>query len=147
MEALEVLQNRVTVVGEAVVAAPLQITDLDRDLGELEGVGVYLDGFELLHADERLKLEAELGAEGDNFFFEVEQELERDVEEVAAAAGGVEHSDGGDLFLEGESLSRSAAILSADERSGEVGLIALHSRRSGAMRTGSTRVMMSSSLV
>src|SRR5438105_14389172 len=93
-EIFENLQDRFAFVVEAVVASPLQITDLDRDLRELEGVRIDLDGLELLHAHARLELEAELGGEGDDFFFQIEQELDRDVKEVAAAAGGIEHGDG-----------------------------------------------------
>ncbi len=39
-----------------------------------------------------LKLEAQLRGEGDDFLLQVQEHLERDIEEVAAAAGGV-HDD------------------------------------------------------
>src|SRR5438876_12203299 len=106
LEIFQLLQDRFAFVVEAVVAAPLQITDLDRDLGELESVRIDLDGFELLHAHARLELEAELGGEGDDFFFQIEQELDRYVKEVAAAAGGIEHGDGRRSFFGRRGASR-----------------------------------------
>ena len=42
-----------------------------------------------MNADFRRQLETEHGGKRDDFLFEVQQHLERDVEEVAAAAGGV----------------------------------------------------------
>ena len=42
-EAVEVLEDGRAVVVEAVVSPPLEEPDLDRDLGELVGVGVELD--------------------------------------------------------------------------------------------------------
>ena len=37
--------------------------------------------------------EAKLRGEGDDLLFQTEQQLQRDVKEVAAAAGGIEHGD------------------------------------------------------
>ena len=48
--------------------------------------------------DLRLELEAELRGKGDDFLFQVQQQLQRDVKEVAAAAGGVQHDDGGSFL-------------------------------------------------
>ena len=59
LEAVEVLQDRRAVVVEAVVAPPLQVADLDGYLGQFVGVGVDLDGAELVDADFRLELETE----------------------------------------------------------------------------------------
>jgi len=52
-----------------------------------------------LHANQWRELETELRGVGDHFLFQVEQQLERDVKEVAAAARRVEHLDGSELFL------------------------------------------------
>ena len=55
-----------------------------RDLFQyLEGVRIDLDGLELLHAHARLELETELGCEGNDFLFQIEQELDGDVKEVS----------------------------------------------------------------
>jgi hypothetical protein len=56
LEAVEVLQDGRSVVVKAVVAPPLQIADLDRDLGQFVGVGVDLDGAELMDAEKEARL-------------------------------------------------------------------------------------------
>ena len=151
LEAVEILQDGRAVVVKAVVAPPLQIADLHGDLRQLEGVGIDFDGLELLHAHLRLEGEAKLRGEGDDFLFQVQQQLQRDVKEVAAAAGGVQHGDGGKFFQEfRRAVSRCArSAFAAFERTRRQSsaLSAAHSRRSGAMSTGSTSVLMSASLV
>src|SRR5438034_6544024 len=99
LEIVQILQNRLALVRETVVPTPFQITDLHGDLREFEGVGIQLDRFELLHVDARFELEAELGGKGDEFLFKIEKQLKRDVKKVAAATGGIEHSNGGEFVV------------------------------------------------
>ena len=76
----------------AVVDAPLDVADPDDDAGEGMGDGVDLDAVHLARVDfARCHLQA--GPEGvvDDLFLQVHEHLQGDVEEVAAAAGGVEH--------------------------------------------------------
>ena len=44
---------------------------------------------------------AVLGGEIDDFFFQIQQSAQGEIEEVAAAAGGVEHAEGGEAAAEG----------------------------------------------
>src|SRR5437870_4282073 len=89
LEAVEVLEDGCPVIVEAVVAPPLEIADLDGDLGKLEGVGIDFDGFQLLNSDHRFERKTELGGEGDHFLFQAKQQVERDVKKVSAAASGI----------------------------------------------------------
>ena len=100
-EAIEVLQYGRAVVVKAVVAPPLQVADLHGYLGEFVSVGVDLDGAKLVNADFRRELEAQHGGKGDDFLFEVQEHLERDIEEVTAAAGGVHDHNLAEFFEEG----------------------------------------------
>jgi len=78
--------------GEAVLVEPLEETDPDGDLSEFGGVGVDFDAEELGGADAGEEAEGDGGlcGEGDDFFFEGEELLDGEVEEVSGAAGGVE---------------------------------------------------------
>src|ERR1035437_1369331 len=96
------MQRKLPVMGEgfgggaeAVEADPLEPADPDGHLGEVEGIGVDLDAVELPGADGgEVGTDAFFHAEEDDFFFEIFEFEERDVEEVAGAAGGVENLDG-----------------------------------------------------
>ena len=107
VEAVEVLEHGRAVECETVVAQPLQVADLHGHLRQLESVGVDFDGAELLHAHFRLECEAELLGEGDDFLFQAQQQLQRDVKEVAAAAGGVEDDDGASFLRKAAMRARS----------------------------------------
>src|SRR5271165_3696566 len=77
---------------KTVVVLPLDVADPDDDGGEFVGVDVGFDAVELLGAGARQESgEAVRGGEDADFFFEVENLFEGYIEEVAAAAGGIEH--------------------------------------------------------
>ncbi|MCX6910916.1 MAG: hypothetical protein NTY01_23140, partial [Verrucomicrobia bacterium] len=99
LEAVEVLQHGRAVVVETVVAPPLQKADLHGDLRQLEGVGIDFNGAELPHAHLGREPEAQLRGVGDGFLFQGKQQLQRDIKEIAAAAGRVQHAQGGELLL------------------------------------------------
>src|SRR5437762_8427032 len=99
LETLQLLEHGIAFVRETGVASPFQIADLHGDLCQLEGVGIQLDRFELLHVDARFKFEAELRGKSDEFLFKIEKQLKRDVKKVAAAARGIEHCDGGEFVV------------------------------------------------
>jgi hypothetical protein len=63
LEAVEVLKDGRAIVVESVIAAPLQITNLNGHLGQLEGVRIDFDGFQLLDVDLRFQGETELRSE------------------------------------------------------------------------------------
>ena len=94
LDGVERAQDRVAAGVEAVGAHPLDLADPDRDAGELGGVGVELDAEHGLGPDcgeaagqaERLGLE--VGA-----VLDVLERAQREIEEVARAAGGVEHAE------------------------------------------------------
>ena len=139
----------------------LQITDPNHHLGQLLGERVDFDAEELRGAHVRQPAQAELRAERDHLLFQVEQQVDGDVEEVAGAAGGVEDFDFSQAvevieqdFVEGFAgasglrLSRlRAAFCTSGHFSWHCALTASHSRRSGAITTGSSSVRMSSRLV
>lgn len=90
-----------------------------------------------MHAHARLELEAELRGEGDDFFLQIEKQLERDVKEVAAAAGGIEHGEGGEFVVEsGERFALGSGAFASHEGGGE---IALELAPLAAQRRPSTR--------
>ena len=109
------LQDGVGGDAEAVLVQPLEVADPDGGLGQLVGVGVDLDAVQLRGIG-RLPLQGSHGrsaraaAEGDDLFPQVQQLAQGDVEKVAAAAGRVEHPDGGELVGEAdEQLSEGVA--------------------------------------
>src|SRR5690554_3367574 len=75
---------------DAVGAVPLEVADPHDHAGELVGERVDLDAVELPRAEEAEAWRADLLGEGDYLVLEVLHGLQGDVEEVAAAAGGVE---------------------------------------------------------
>ena len=90
-------------------------------MSELESIGIELDRFELLHVKARLKLESELAGEGDDFLFQIEQQLKRNVKEVAAAAGRVEHGDAGELIVKDrQPLAMARTAFALYKRGGEL---------------------------
>src|SRR5436309_3537448 len=120
LKVFEILQNRLALVRETVVPPPFQIAYLHGDLREFEGIGIQLDGFQLLHVDVRLELEAELGGKGDEFLFKIEKQLKRDVKKVAAATGGIEHSNGGEFVVKrGEFRTIGRCAFTTHERGRE----------------------------
>ena len=82
----------------AVVDQPLDVADPDGDLGQLVGVLVDLDAVQLGGRDgDEEAPGAQLVRQADHLVLQVEQQAQGHVQEVAAAAGRVEHLDGGDL--------------------------------------------------
>ena len=97
------LQDRVAAVAEAVADHPLDLADPDGHAGELGGVGVDLDAQDRLGADLRdlhRRCEDER-APVDRLELEVLERPQRDEQEVAGAAGGVEHADAAQSIEEG----------------------------------------------
>src|SRR5581483_7906490 len=99
LEIFKILQNGFALVRKTVVPPPFQITDLHSDLCEFERVGIQLDCLELLHVDAWFEFKAKLCGKGDDFLFEIQKQLKRDVKEIAAAARGIEHCDRGQLVV------------------------------------------------
>src|SRR6266568_34774 len=63
---------------------------------------------------------AELRGKGDKFLFKVEKQLKRDVKKVAAATGGIEHTDGGEFVVKrGEFRTIGRFALTTHERGRE----------------------------
>ena len=78
----------------SVVVLPLDVADPDDDGGEFVGVDVSLDAVELFGAGARQKSgKAVGGGENADFFFEIENAFERNIKEIAAAAGGIENAN------------------------------------------------------
>ena len=69
LEAIEVLQNGRALVVKAVVASPLQKTDLYRDLRQLESVSVNSIALSWWTLTVGSNQEAELGSKSNDFFF------------------------------------------------------------------------------
>ena len=85
----------------AVFLEPLDVADPDGGLGQLVGVGVDLDAVELGgRGAGDVPGGADLAGEGGDFFLQVEELFEGDVEEIGAATGGIEDLDLGDLVVE-----------------------------------------------
>ncbi len=86
---------------------PLQVADPEDQFGDGGGARVELEAEELVRVDgeavefEALLRVAELGEGVEDFAFEPLQVFERDVEEIAGAAGGVEDADGAEFVVEG----------------------------------------------
>ena len=84
---------------------PLEVADPEDEFGEGGGALVDLQAEELVGIDGRaLKAKdvgfTEVAEEVDDLAFESLHLLKRDVEEVARAAGGIEHADGAELGVE-----------------------------------------------
>lgn len=82
---------------EAVVQHPLKLADPDRDAGEFGGVGVEFDPEHVLRADAReaARQAQRLGLQ-DHAVFEILESQQGEQQEVARAAGGVEHPEAGE---------------------------------------------------
>ena len=96
-------QDRVAQVGEAVGQHPLDLADPDDHPGQLGRVGVELDAEHRLRADLR-ELHRHLQRQRrpqDRLALQVLERLQREVEEVARAAGRVEHAHGAQPLEEG----------------------------------------------
>jgi hypothetical protein len=94
-DAVERLEDGVDGVRVAVAAAPLDVADPDGDARQFGGEFVDFEAEDVVragfHAERRLQAEfvgVDVGA-----LFDVAQGFEGEVEEVAAAAGGVEHAE------------------------------------------------------
>ena len=123
LEAVQHLQNRRAVVVKTVVAPPLQIPDLHRDLRQLEGVRIDFNGLQLRNGHLGRELKAKLRRKRDDFLFESQEQLQRDVKKVAAAAGGVEHRHRAKLFLElGQPFALRGVAFAFDAGGGKLAL-------------------------
>ncbi len=79
---------------------PLQVADPDDYLGKLLGVRIDFQASELARADLRKPADAVIGAVGDDFLFQIEQEIDGDVKEVAGTASRVQNFDVGQAMAE-----------------------------------------------
>ena len=94
LDGVQRLEDRVARLREAVAPHPLEFADPDRHPGELGRVGIDLDALDVGRADlrkralqaQRLRLEL-------HAMLEVLERLQREVEEIARAAGRVEHRE------------------------------------------------------
>ena len=88
----------------AVAVVLLQIADPQHQLGDGGGADVQLDAQELVRVDgleaDALGL-AEFGQSLQHLALQPLHQLQRDIEEVAGAAGGVHHAGGAELMMEG----------------------------------------------
>ena len=80
--------------------APLDFADPDADAGQLGGVFVELDAQQVVRAGDQvlLAVQPQAGGFGDGVQLDVLERLQAQKQEVAAAAGGVEHAEGAQLF-------------------------------------------------
>ena len=95
LDGVEGLQDRIAGFPEAVAPHPLDLPDPDRHARQLGRVGVELDPLDVGRADFRerpLEAPQRLGLELDAVL-EVLERLQRQVQEVARAAGRVEHRE------------------------------------------------------
>ena len=89
---------------------PLQVADPQHHFGDPGGAGVDLEAEKLVRVDgDAFELEqalrlAEVVQEVEHFAFEALHVFERDVQEVAAAAGRVEHAQGAQVAVKGADL-------------------------------------------
>jgi hypothetical protein len=86
---------------------PLQVADPQHEFGDGGGARVEFDAEELMRIDGvglqlQLHVLAELRGEVEHLAFEDFHLLQGDVEEVAAAAGGIEHAEAAELVMEGQ---------------------------------------------
>ena len=157
------------VVGDGVLHPPLDVADPDRRARELGGERVDLDAVQNFRPDARHDhAEAERFAFEDGAIFDVLDRLQREIEEIAGAAGRVEDAQAAQPVDEGvalrlrlgargeEFLSRAAlaalppppAAASAGAMIASISAFAVsHSRRSGRATTGSTIIMILSGSV
>ena len=113
-------QHRLGRLAEAVLAQPLDVADPDGGLGELVGVCVDLDAMQLGRVGRLGRHEArqaEIGG-GDRYLLpEIEQLAQADVQEIAAAAGWIQHLDlaefGGETLQQGGQLVHGLGVLAA----------------------------------
>ena len=105
------LQHRLRLEAVAVLDAPLQLADPHRHARQFGGVLVQLDAEHVVRAgDVVLALEAHrLGFEID-LVLDILQALQRQVEEIAAAAGRVEHAIGAQPFEEADKGGLRVAV-------------------------------------
>src|ERR1039458_554695 len=148
LEAIQHLQDRRAVIVKAVVTPPLQIADLHGHLRQLEGVGIDFYGLQLRHRYLRLERKTKLRGKRDNLLFKSKQQLQRDVKKVSATARGSSTVTAESCFRNLASRSRCAAVpLPLTQAAASSPLMRAHSRRNGCIKTGSTRVLTSASLV
>jgi hypothetical protein len=86
------------------LALPLEVADPEDELGDGDGVRGDFEAEELLGAHAVfLHLEGGVAAEGggefEDFGFEALEVLERDIEEIRGAAGGVENAEGAEAAV------------------------------------------------
>ncbi len=96
LDAIQRLQDGVGGVRVAVAPAPLDVADPDGDAGQFGGVVVDLQPQDVVRAGlehDLGVLEAEIAGFDAHALFQVPQGLERQVEEVARAAGGIQHAE------------------------------------------------------
>ena len=157
-------------VRDGVAHAPLDVADPDRRAREFGGERVDLDAVQDFRPDARHDhAEAERLAFEDGAIFDVLDRLQREIEEIARAAGGIEDAQGaepvdervaprlrlGARGVEASCRDRALAALAAAAGSASTGAMiasisafaASHSRRSGRTTTGSTIIMILSGSV
>jgi len=93
-------------MSETVRQHPLDLADPDGDPRQLGRERVDLDAEQVLRSNlgELLGDAQHERAPPDGLVFEVLEKLQRDIQEVAAAAGGIEHADGAQAFEEGPEM-------------------------------------------
>ncbi len=108
LDVVEVAQDGVRQVGEALVDAvvPLQVADPQHHFGDGGGARVDLKAQKLVrvhgdagHVEQALGL-AKVGQKVEHLAFQALHVFQRHVQEVAAAAGGVEHAGVAELVVE-----------------------------------------------
>ena len=164
-DALDRCQHRMVGHLESVVVHPLEIADPDYDLGKLLGVGVDFQSVKLCGIHLGNQRQSARGRVGNNLLLQVQEHVDRHVEEVAGAAGRIENGDWATRSMKsriarsnalrcGESLAaalpvrdRLALTTLGHSSSSHRRLTSSHSRRNGASSTGTRRVSMSWRLV
>ncbi len=97
---IEIFQHRVGRHGETVFQHPLDFADPHHHPRQLGGVGVEFDAGDTFRAEQRGKVvvQAELLGFQHHFVLQVFEGFQRQIEKVAAAAGGVEHAECAQAF-------------------------------------------------
>jgi len=95
LEAAQLAQQGAVGDGEAVVAAPLEITDPHDHLRKIMGIGTEFETSELprRHARDIADLQPCVGAVGDDLLLEDLELLQRDIKKIARTACRIEHRD------------------------------------------------------